>query len=74
MEGGLNIGVKNGIQRQLKARSSLGPYWTPFVLTALQLKITDIGQLFVACPALQAPMQEGHDQWRQSATQGLQSV
>jgi len=42
-------------------RSSLGPYWTFLVLKALQLKITDIGQPFVICPALQAPIQESHD-------------
>ena len=39
----------------------MGPYWTFLVLTALQMKITDIGQPFVACPALQAPIQESHD-------------
>jgi len=38
--GGLNIGVKNGIRRQLKARgpTSLRPYWTFLVLTALQIE------------------------------------
>ena len=60
MEGGLNIGVQNGIQRQLKAR---GPVWGPtgpsLCSRHSKLKITDIG--LVACPALQTPMQESHD-------------
>ena len=60
--GGLNIGVQNGIQRQLKAK---GPVWGPtgpFLCSQhSKLKITDIGQPFMACPALQAPMQESHD-------------
>ena len=55
-------GVQNGIQRQLKAR---GPVWGPtgpsLCSQHSKLKITDIGQPFVACPALQAPMQESHD-------------
>jgi len=34
-EGGLNIGVQNGLRRQLKAR---GPVWTFLVLTALQIE------------------------------------
>ena len=57
-----NIGVQNGIRRQSKAR---GPVWGPtgpFLCSQhSKLKITDIGQPFVACPALQAPMQESHD-------------
>ena len=61
-EDGLNIGVQNGIQRQLKAR---GPIWGPtgpFLCSQhSKLKITDIDQPFVACPALQAPIQESHD-------------
>ena len=44
-EGGLNIGVQNGIWRQLKAR---GPVWGPtgpFLCSQhSKLKITDIGQ------------------------------
>jgi len=60
--GGLNIGVQNGIQRQLKAR---GPIWGPtgpFLLSQhSKLKITDIGQPFMACPALQTPIKESHD-------------
>ena len=43
--GGLNIGVQNGIRRQLKAR---GPVWSPtgpFLCSKhSKLKITDIGQ------------------------------
>ena len=43
-EGGLNIGVQNGIQRQLKAG---GPVWGPtgpFLCSQhSKLKITDIG-------------------------------
>jgi len=43
--GGLNIGVQNGIQRQLKAR---GPVWGstgPFLCSQhSKLKIIDIGQ------------------------------
>ena len=62
-EGELNIGVQNGIRRQLKAR---GPIWGPtgpFLCSQhSKLKITDIGQPFVACPVLQAPIQESHDQ------------
>ena len=55
--GGLNIGAQNGtIESQ---RSSLGPYWT--FSQHSELKVTDIGQPFVACPALQAPIQESHD-------------
>jgi len=57
-EGELNIGVQNGIQRRLKAR---GPVWGPTGPSLhsqhSKLKITDIGQPFVACPALQAPIQ-----------------
>ena len=60
--GGLNIGVQNGIWRQLKAR---GPVWGPtgpFLRSQHpKLKITDIGQPFVASPALQVPIQESHD-------------
>ena len=62
VEGGLNIGVQNEIRRQLKAS---GPVWGPtgpFLHSQhSKLKITDIGQPFVACPALQAPIQESHD-------------
>ena len=58
----LNIGVQTGMRRQLKARGSV---WTPtgFFLCSKhsKLKITDIGQLFVACPALQTPIQESYD-------------
>ena len=61
-EGGLNIGVQNGIRRQLKPR---GPVWGPtgpFLCSQhSKLKVTDIGQPFVACSALQAPIQESHD-------------
>ena len=61
-EGGLNIGVQNGIRRQLKAR---GPVWGPtgpFLYSQHhKLKIIDIGQPFVTCPVLQALMQESHD-------------
>jgi len=42
-----------------------GPVWgptAPFLCSQhSKLKITDIGQPFVACPALQAPIQESHD-------------
>ena len=62
VEGGLNIGLQNGIRRQLKAS---GPVWGPtgpFLCSQHStLKITDIGQPFVACPALQVPIQESHD-------------
>ena len=61
-EGGLNIGVQIGMGRQLKAR---GPVWGPigpFLCSQhSKLKITDIGLPFVACPTLQAPIQESHD-------------
>ena len=53
-----NIGVQNGLRRQLKAR---GPVWGPTGPFLSELKITDIGQPFEACPALQAPIQESHD-------------
>ena len=60
--GGFNIGVQNGIQRQLKAR---GPVWGPtgpsLCSQHSKLKVTDIGQPFGACTALQAPIQESHD-------------
>jgi len=56
------IGVQNRIQRQLKA---IGPVWGPtgsFLHSQhSKLKITDIGQPFVVCPALQAPIQESND-------------
>ena len=62
MKGGLNVGVQNGKRRQLKAS---GPVWGPtgpFLCSQhSKLKITDIGQPFVACPALQATIQESHD-------------
>jgi len=62
VEDGLNIGVQNGIRRQLKAR---GPVWAltgPFLCSQhSKLRITDIGQSFVASPALQTPIQESHD-------------
>jgi len=62
VEGGLNVGVKNGIQRQFKAR---GPVWGPtgpsLYSQHSKLKITDNGQPFMACPALQVPIQESHD-------------
>ena len=60
--GGLNIGVQNGIRRQLKARGPVCGPTGPFLYSQHpKLKITDIGQPFVACPALQAPIQESHD-------------
>jgi len=63
VEGGLNIGVQNGIRRQLKARGQVWGPTGPFLCSQhSKLKITDIGQLFMACPALQAPIQESHDQ------------
>jgi len=50
------------MRRQLKAR---GPVWGPtgpFLCSQnSKLKITDNGQPFVACPALQAPIQESLD-------------
>jgi len=62
VEGGLNIGVQNGIRRQLKVR---GPVWGPTGLFLCskhsKLKIKDIGQPVMTCPALQAPIQESHD-------------
>jgi len=62
VEGGLNIGVQNGMRRQMKAR---GPVWGPtgpsLCSQHSKLKITEIGQPFVACLALQAPIQESHD-------------
>jgi len=62
VEGGLNIGVENGIWRQLKARSPVWGPTGPFLCSQhFKLKITDIGQPFVACPVLQTPMQESHD-------------
>ena len=61
-EGGLNIGVQNGLRRKLKVR---GPVWGPtgpFLFSQhSKLKMTDIGRSFVACPALQAPIQESHN-------------
>ena len=46
----------------MKAR---GPVWGPtgpsLCSQHSKLKMTDIGKPFVACPALQAPMQESHD-------------
>ena len=80
LEGGLNIGVQNGIRRQLKAR---GPVWGPtgpFLCSQhSKLKITDIGQPFVACSVLQALMQESHDHLmvpkrHSRLTQGLRKV
>jgi len=54
--GGLNIGVQNGTRRQLKARGPVQGPTGPFLCSQhSKLKITDIGQPFVACPALQAP-------------------
>jgi len=43
-----------------RPEAQFGPYWAFLVLKTL---IADIGQPFVACPALQAPiaMQESHD-------------
>ena len=56
------IGAQNGIQRQLKSR---GPVWGPIGPSLCsqhsKLKITGIGQPFMACPALQTPIQESHD-------------
>ena len=64
-EGGLNIGVQNGIRKQLKTR---GPVWGrtgPFMYSQhSKLKITDTGQSFMGCPALQAPIQGSHDHLR----------
>jgi len=58
-EGGLNIGVQNQIQRQLKARGPVLCPTGPFLCSQhSKLKITDIGQPFVACPVLKAPIQE----------------
>ena len=80
MKGGLNLGVQNGIQRQLKAR---GPVWGPngpFLCSQHpKLKIKDIGWSFVAFPALQAPIQEGHDhimamKCQSKLTQGLRKA
>ena len=62
MEAGFNIRVQNGIRRQMKAR---GPVWGstgPSLCSQhSKLKITEISQPFVACLALQAPIQESHD-------------
>ena len=62
VEGGLNLGVQNGIRRQLKAS---GPVWGPtgplLCSQYSKLKIKDIGQPFEACPTLQAPLVESHD-------------
>ena len=78
--GGPNIGVQNGIQRQLKAR---GPVWGPTGLLLYsqhsKLKITNNGQPFMACPAIQAPIQENHDHFwlpkhHSSLTQGLRKA
>ena len=70
-----NTGVQNGIRRQLKARGSVwGPTGPTLCSQHSKLKITGIGQPFVACPALQAPMQESHDHLMHGAkvlTQGL---
>ena len=80
VESGLNIGVQNGLQRQLKIR---GPVWGPtgpsLCSRHSKLKITDIGQPLVACPALQAPIQESHDhpmasKCHSSFTQGLRKA
>jgi len=80
VEGGFNIGVKNGIRRQLKAR---GPVWGPtgpFLCSQhSKLKIKDISQPFVACPALQAPIQQSHDhlmvpKFHSRLTQGLRKA
>ena len=50
------------MQRQLKARSLFWGPTGPFLHSKhSKLKITDIGQPFVAYPALQAPIQESHD-------------
>jgi len=51
VEGGLNIGVQNGIRRQLKVR---GPVWGP---TGPFFQIEDSRHW----PALQAPIQESRD-------------
>ena len=62
VEGGLNIVVQNEVGRQLKAR---GPVWGstgPYLCSQhSELRIKDISQPFVACPALQAPIKESHD-------------
>ena len=80
VEGGLNIGVQNGIRRQLKARGPVwGPTGPPLCSQHSKLKITDIGQPFMACSVLQAPMQESHDhlmapKCHSSLTQGLRKA
>ena len=69
-EGGLNIGVQNGIRRKLKAR---GPVWGPtgpFLCSQhSKLKITDIGQ-----PSKHQYKRAMTIQLRQSATRGLHRV
>ena len=60
-------------------KSSLGPYWTFLVLTALQIEDNRHCQPFMACPALQAPIQESHDhlmapKCRSRLTQGLRKA
>ena len=66
------IGVEGGLNNTYKStkwnakaieslRSSLLPYWTFLCSQHSKLKITDIGEPFVAFAALQAPMQESHD-------------
>jgi len=55
--GGLNTGVQNGIQRQLKARGPVcGPTGPSLCSQHSKLKVTDIGQPFVAWPALKTPI------------------
>ena len=50
-------------------RSSWGPTGPSLCSQHSKLKVTDIGQPFVACPALQAPMQESHEGLRKAATE-----
>ena len=60
--GGWRVGIQIEIWRQLKARDPVWGPIGPFLYSQhSKLKITDIGQPFVACPALQAPIQESHD-------------
>jgi len=77
---GVVKGVQNGIRRQLKARAPVWGPTGPFLCSQhSKLKITGIGQPFMACPALQAPIQEIHDhpmtpKCHSRLTQGLTKV
>ena len=49
-------------KRQLKARHPVWGLTGPFLCSQhSKLEITEIGQPFMACPVLQAPIQESHD-------------